>query len=423
MFCPRFHGPLRRLVSRPRDSRHNCRAGHPRWRRCSSFKYAEYSHSSRLASGAPRSGIYATYHAAGTLACALAIGTGVVAQSTIEPANSAPNPYQTIEGWAKMPTGRSWGSTSAVDIDKDGKSIWVAERCGANSCWDAAKGTMSTLDVVLKFDAVGQARAQLRRRPDGLPARHSRRPRRQRLGDRRPGQPAAPRPRRRARCAAAAAAARSSGIRFSSSAPTASCCSRSARPAAISLAQPADPASFYQPNDVITNDRRRDLRRRGASAKRPRTRESASSIGPASSSKPGARTAALPASSTSRTRSRSTRRAGCSSRIDRTTASRFSIRTATLLDHGWEQYSRISGIWIDKNDMLYAADSESGSVAAARRPGSAASGSAASAMGSRARFATSSRIPRRSRQAPVPPKVSPSTRPATFMAPRSDHGR
>ena len=49
MFCPRFRGPLRRL------------------------------------------------------ACALAIGTGVVAQSAIEPTNSAPNPYQTIEGWAKLP--------------------------------------------------------------------------------------------------------------------------------------------------------------------------------------------------------------------------------------------------------------------------------------------------------------------------------
>jgi sugar lactone lactonase YvrE len=33
-----------------------------------------------------------------------------------------------------------------------------------------------------------------------------------------------------------------------------------------------------------------------------------------------------------------------------------------LLDTGWEQYSRISGLWIDKNDMLYAADSESQSV-------------------------------------------------------------
>src|ERR1700747_3539367 len=65
------------------------------------------------------------------------------------------NPYRTVEGWAKMPAGRTWGSTSAVDIDKDGRSIWVAERCGANSCADPATGTMSPLDPVLKFDASG----------------------------------------------------------------------------------------------------------------------------------------------------------------------------------------------------------------------------------------------------------------------------
>ncbi len=71
------------------------------------------------------------------------------AQATIQPTNSAPNPYQTIEGWARMPEGRTWGSTSAVDIDKDGSSVWVAERCGANSC------AGSSLDPVLKFDAKG----------------------------------------------------------------------------------------------------------------------------------------------------------------------------------------------------------------------------------------------------------------------------
>src|SRR6185295_5010396 len=27
--------------------------------------------------------------------------------------------------------GRAWGSTSGVDIDVDGTSVWVAERCGA----------------------------------------------------------------------------------------------------------------------------------------------------------------------------------------------------------------------------------------------------------------------------------------------------
>jgi DNA-binding beta-propeller fold protein YncE len=66
-----------------------------------------------------------------------------------EPTNKLPNPYETIEGWAKMPEGRAWGSTSAVEIDRDGVSIWVAERCGANSCAN------SQLPSVLKFDANG----------------------------------------------------------------------------------------------------------------------------------------------------------------------------------------------------------------------------------------------------------------------------
>jgi hypothetical protein len=61
-----------------------------------------------------------------------------------------PNPYRTIEGWAKMPEGRTWGATSAVDIDRDGRSIWVAERCGANSCLN------SDLPVILKFDETGK---------------------------------------------------------------------------------------------------------------------------------------------------------------------------------------------------------------------------------------------------------------------------
>lgn len=49
-----------------------------------------------------------------------------------------------------MPEGRTWGATSAVEIDPDGKSIWVAERCGANSC------AGSNLPAVLKFDESGK---------------------------------------------------------------------------------------------------------------------------------------------------------------------------------------------------------------------------------------------------------------------------
>src|SRR5204863_9719714 len=76
--------------------------------------------------------------------------------SAMAPTNEAPNPYQSVEGWAKLPEGRTWGSTSAVDVDKDGKSIWVAERCGANSCLDRATGKMSNLPIILEFDPTGK---------------------------------------------------------------------------------------------------------------------------------------------------------------------------------------------------------------------------------------------------------------------------
>src|SRR5262249_15570378 len=82
------------------------------------------------------------------VACAL---TAVVrAQVDVKPTNSLPNPYETVKDWAKLPEGRTWGSTSAVEIDRDGKTIWVAERCGANSCAD------SMLDTVLHCDQTGK---------------------------------------------------------------------------------------------------------------------------------------------------------------------------------------------------------------------------------------------------------------------------
>ena len=75
--------------------------------------------------------------------------------ATVVPTNDAPNPYRTIRGWAKLPEGRHWGSSSAVDIDRDGMSVWVAERCGVNGCYDRATGKMSDLDPVIKLDTNG----------------------------------------------------------------------------------------------------------------------------------------------------------------------------------------------------------------------------------------------------------------------------
>ena len=84
---------------------------------------------------------------AGALVAAAAIsGDGVGAQ----PANTQPNPYRTVEGWARLPAGRTWGATSAVDVARDGRSIWIAERCGANTC------AGSSLPAVLLFDESGR---------------------------------------------------------------------------------------------------------------------------------------------------------------------------------------------------------------------------------------------------------------------------
>ena len=87
-----------------------------------------------------------------SLATILSWGTSaaqVGGSAGMPPTNDLPNPYETIVGWARLPEGRVWGSTSAVDIDKDGVSIWVAERCQANTC------TGSSLPSIMKFDANG----------------------------------------------------------------------------------------------------------------------------------------------------------------------------------------------------------------------------------------------------------------------------
>jgi DNA-binding beta-propeller fold protein YncE len=80
----------------------------------------------------------------------IALGTRTDTQSAVEPVNGLPNPYETIRNWGTLPAGRTWGSTAGIDIDPDGRSIWAYDRCGANSC------AGSTLDPILKFDASGR---------------------------------------------------------------------------------------------------------------------------------------------------------------------------------------------------------------------------------------------------------------------------
>jgi len=63
--------------------------------------------------------------------------------------NGAPNPYTLDDSWAKLPAGRKMGSAIGVEADKDGKSVWVFDRCGSNTCAN------SPLNPIQKFDPNG----------------------------------------------------------------------------------------------------------------------------------------------------------------------------------------------------------------------------------------------------------------------------
>jgi sugar lactone lactonase YvrE len=83
------------------------------------------------------------------VAALLLFEVNVRPQAPAASVNDRPNPYRTVENYFKLAEGRWWNSTSAVDIDIDGKSVWVAERCAENSCAD------SKLNPILEFDESG----------------------------------------------------------------------------------------------------------------------------------------------------------------------------------------------------------------------------------------------------------------------------
>lgn len=73
---------------------------------------------------------------------ALAMPTGTPGAQTPN------NPYRPNYAWGKLPDNRAWGSVSAMYPSPDG-NLWVAERCGQNTC------VGSTLDPVLLLDTDG----------------------------------------------------------------------------------------------------------------------------------------------------------------------------------------------------------------------------------------------------------------------------
>jgi DNA-binding beta-propeller fold protein YncE len=80
------------------------------------------------------------------------------AQTDVPPGSplaGLPNPYRIQFDWAKMPKGRIWGDARAIAIDRDGKSIWVVDRCGLNEN-DCAKPQNRAVNPIMKFDAGGR---------------------------------------------------------------------------------------------------------------------------------------------------------------------------------------------------------------------------------------------------------------------------
>jgi DNA-binding beta-propeller fold protein YncE len=45
-----------------------------------------------------------------------------------QPVNSGSNPYRVIRDWAHI-EGRPWGGSNGVAIDRDGKTVWATDRC------------------------------------------------------------------------------------------------------------------------------------------------------------------------------------------------------------------------------------------------------------------------------------------------------
>ena len=81
----------------------------------------------------------------------IAVALAVISTRGLD-AQAPPNPYRVAsEAFGQLPDGRQWGSTSAVYASPDGRTIWAADRCGANTC--IGKPDM---DVIFQFDLDGK---------------------------------------------------------------------------------------------------------------------------------------------------------------------------------------------------------------------------------------------------------------------------
>ena len=73
----------------------------------------------------------------------------VLTAGTVGSQSSTTNPYRATFGWEQLPDGRAMGTVSGVFPDPDGRHLWILDRCGANQCAGTDR------DPILKFDLEG----------------------------------------------------------------------------------------------------------------------------------------------------------------------------------------------------------------------------------------------------------------------------
>jgi hypothetical protein len=112
-------------------------------------------------------------HRIGLIAVAVSAGVGLIGAQAPRPTGTAPlkfpelplvsplgarndlpNSYGPGVSWGQLPNGRKWGSTAGIATAPDG-TIWAIDRCGASG----SRGTNcaeSPLDPILQFDTSGK---------------------------------------------------------------------------------------------------------------------------------------------------------------------------------------------------------------------------------------------------------------------------
>jgi DNA-binding beta-propeller fold protein YncE len=79
---------------------------------------------------------------------------GTAQTDKVSPVNSGANPYRVVRDWAQLQiSSRPWGGSNGVAVDRDGKSVWATDRCSPGT----APGCLGTnANPVHHFDESGK---------------------------------------------------------------------------------------------------------------------------------------------------------------------------------------------------------------------------------------------------------------------------